>query len=241
MQVRSRTIAIQLEGSFVGSITAIEGIVVDKVGMYAYPLLRQSRRSSHQALRSFQNFLIVNVETERRTKTISVQTPYCLVNQSALALQFKVRRPHWCFPTPSHCCHPTVAFQRYPCIQVQVQTGQGQENARGRKAVGGQQLNPVLQLPMKGDSSRGSRPLLETGQKCFLPLTALAEYAETISLYIAAGERQDDRQRFQADCVELQSHSLTKQQGVYKCSTADGEHHLCLHVQHRPTQVCINL
>ena len=80
-----------LEGSDIGTIKLIEHIVIDKVGVYAYPLEDASRRLTSEGKVSFCNAVIVDVRPERRTKQISVQTPYKLVNNSALPLIFKVR------------------------------------------------------------------------------------------------------------------------------------------------------
>lgn len=93
--------SIQLEGNFVGSITAIEHVVVDKVGLYAYSLHSNKRKSTTNS-KGFQNALIVNIQTQRRTKVISVQTPYRLVNKSRMPLQFKV-----CSSCPIACLHLT--------------------------------------------------------------------------------------------------------------------------------------
>ena len=88
MQVKSRTIAMQLDGTFLGSIRPIDKVVIDKVGLYAYPL-------HDEAESSFFNALVVDVQARRRTKLITVRTPYKLMNQSALPLQFKVRHHMW--------------------------------------------------------------------------------------------------------------------------------------------------
>lgn len=88
-QVASRTIAVQLESSFVGSIRAIEHVVVDKVGVYAYPLQSHGHQLAHTE-RSFQCALIASVHLEHRTKVVSLQTPYRISNKCALPLQVKV-------------------------------------------------------------------------------------------------------------------------------------------------------
>jgi hypothetical protein len=107
--------------------------------------------------------------------------------------------------------------------------------------VGSQHLNPVFQLPMKGERDSAGRPQLGTGMECFLPLTALAEYAQNIRIFAAAGDDLSDSHRFHSDCIELQSHSIGRQQGVYKCSTASGGHFLCLRVMSQPVQVRAHL
>jgi hypothetical protein len=84
--------SIQLEGNFLGSIKAIDHVVVDKIGMYAYPLRSSSDRRSSVAANpgGFQNTVIVSIQARRRTKTITVHTPYSLENRSSYPLQFKV-------------------------------------------------------------------------------------------------------------------------------------------------------
>jgi hypothetical protein len=121
-------------------------------------------------------------------------------------------------------------------LQVQVQS-RALQNSKGRKMMGGQHLNPVFQLPMKGECNKAGLPQLDTGMECFLPLTALAEGAQNICIFVAAGSGLAGSQRFQADCIELQSHSIKKQQGVYKCSATHGEHYLCLKVESHFAQV----
>lgn len=90
MQVASRTVAVQLESSFIGSIRAIEHVVVDKVGVYAYPLQTCGNLLPHTD-QSFQSALIVSVHLEHRTKVIGLQTPYRVLNKCDLPLQMKVR------------------------------------------------------------------------------------------------------------------------------------------------------
>lgn len=95
MQIKSRTMSIQLEGSTLGSVPPVERVIVDKVGMYAYPLQFSTLRRSQAPATSkpgFHNAAIVSVSSRRRTKLISVQTPYRLLNHTPLPLQFKVRR-----------------------------------------------------------------------------------------------------------------------------------------------------
>jgi hypothetical protein len=84
--------SIQLEGNFLGSIKAIDHVVVDKIGIYAYPLHSSSLRRSGMSANAgnFQNAVIVNIQAKRRTKAITVHTPYCLENRSSYPLQFKV-------------------------------------------------------------------------------------------------------------------------------------------------------
>lgn len=71
-------------------IRAIEDIVVDKVGIYAYPLKTQ-RHQMTQSDRYFHDALITSVHLEHRTKVVSLQTPYRLLNECALPLQMKVQ------------------------------------------------------------------------------------------------------------------------------------------------------
>ena len=126
-------------------------------------------------------------------------------------------------------------------IQVQVQP-QAAAHARGRKLLGSQHLSPVFQLPMKGERTSDGKAQLNPGSECFLPLTALAEYAESIRIFVAADADVNDTRKFQADCIELQSHDIRKQQGIYKCSSGDGPHgkqsrYLCLHITRQTVQV----
>jgi hypothetical protein len=103
MQVKSRTMSVQLEGRSLGSIPPINHMVVDKVGLYAYPLQDNTWHGGHASdapQASFHNAVIVGVQSRRRTKVISVQTPYRLLNCSPLPLQFKVR------PRSLHARHP---------------------------------------------------------------------------------------------------------------------------------------
>jgi hypothetical protein len=88
-QALSRTVSIQLESSFIGSIKAIQQVVVDKVGLYAYALQTHGRQQVY-AWSTFQNALVVSVHLEHRTKIVHVHTPYRLVNKCPLLLRFKV-------------------------------------------------------------------------------------------------------------------------------------------------------
>jgi hypothetical protein len=82
-------VSIQLENSFIGSIRSIAQVVVDKVGLYAYPLQMHGRQQ-HRAWNAFQNALLVSVHLEHRTKIVHIHTPYKLVNRCPLLLSFKV-------------------------------------------------------------------------------------------------------------------------------------------------------
>lgn len=90
VQVLSRVISVQLESSFIGSIRPIEEVVVDKVGLYAYPMQTHGRQQLY-SWSTFQNALVVSVHLEHRTKIVHVHTPYKLVNKCPLLLRFKVR------------------------------------------------------------------------------------------------------------------------------------------------------
>lgn len=89
VQVTSRTVTIQLESSFIGSIKAIKHVVVDKVGVYTYPLQTHGQQVS-QTRQPFQYAVVVSVHLDHRTKVVSIQTPYRLLNKCALPLQVKV-------------------------------------------------------------------------------------------------------------------------------------------------------
>lgn len=90
VQVLSRVVSLQLESSFIGSIRSIDQVVVDKVGLYAYPLRTHGRQQLY-SWSTFQNALVVSVRLEHRTKIVHVHTPYRLVNKCPLLLRFKVR------------------------------------------------------------------------------------------------------------------------------------------------------
>lgn len=90
LQVLSRVISVQLESSFIGSIRAIGQVVVDKVGLYAYPLQAHNVRQQVYSWSTFQNALVVSVHLEHRRKIVHVHTPYRLVNMCPLLLRFKV-------------------------------------------------------------------------------------------------------------------------------------------------------
>ena len=83
-------VSLQPESSFIGSIRAVDQVVVDKVGLYAYPLRTHGRQQLY-SWSTFQNALVVSVHLEHRTKIVHVHTPYRLVNKCPLLLRFKVR------------------------------------------------------------------------------------------------------------------------------------------------------
>jgi hypothetical protein len=85
--------SLQLDVGFMVSIKPIEDVIVDKVGLYAYTLQGNSRAHALDSRAGFYNAVIVDVRSIRRTKRISIQTPYRLVNQCHLPLQFKVQSP----------------------------------------------------------------------------------------------------------------------------------------------------
>eukprot|EP00892_Ulva_mutabilis_P007518 jgi/Ulvmu1/5138/UM021_0155.1 len=127
--VAARTVAVQLDSSFIGTIKAIEHVVVDRVGHYAYPLHTHSQPVS-QSNKTFQYALIVSVHLEHRTKVVSMQTPYRLSNKCGLALRMKLQ-------TKSH------------------QFRTGVEAAISPQLV----LNPVMQLPRNYSGKDGCAAL----------------------------------------------------------------------------------
>lgn len=123
-------------------------------------------------------------------------------------------------------------------LQVQVQVPRLAHSSKGRKVAGGQDLSPVFQLPMKSEPDSTGKPQLERGAHCFLPLMALAENAQSIRIFVGAGDQLGDGHRFIADCIELQCNSIRSQQGIYKCSGAADCHYVCVKAASEAVQVC---
>ena len=119
---------------------------------------------------------------------------------------------------------------------------QDTHGSRTRKLAGSQRLSPVYQLPLRGERDSSGKPgKLEQGEDCFLPLTMLAEYAQHVSIFVAAGEDQSESQRFSADSIELSSANLGRHQGIHECSIAQGRHFLCLNITKDKAQVCCHM
>ena len=98
-------------------------------------------------------------------------------------------------------------------------------------------LNPVIQLPVRS-KNLAAPSCLAQDEGCFLPVTALAEQPQIIKMYFSAGLDNDDMDHAQSDCIELHNQDLSKQQGLFKCTTEDATYFVCLKVTCQPVQVC---
>jgi hypothetical protein len=56
-------------------------------------------------------------------------------------------------------------------------------------------------------------------------------------MYFSASVDNEKMDHAQSDCIELQSKDLSQQQGLYKCTTHDATHFVCLKVTSQPVQV----
>lgn len=97
-------------------------------------------------------------------------------------------------------------------------------------------LNPVIQLPVRS-RSQTTPSCLARDEGCFLPVTALAEQPQIIKMYFSASTDNKDMDHAQSDCIELHSEDISKQQGLYKCTTDDATHFVCLKINCQPVQV----
>lgn len=83
--------SVQLEGHVLGALAPIDRVIVDKIGLYAYPLQRSRRVEARTRRAAFEQALVARVQTQRRTKVVTLHSLYCLENRSDQPLQFKVR------------------------------------------------------------------------------------------------------------------------------------------------------
>jgi hypothetical protein len=77
---------------------------------------------------------------------------------------------------------------------------------------------------------------LERDDVCYLPLSALVETSQCMSIYVIEGKNDIDNTNAHADSITLNPHDIKKQQGIYKCSST--EHcFVSLKVRNEPVQV----
>jgi hypothetical protein len=58
-----------------------------------------------------------------------------------------------------------------------------------------------------------------------------------IKMYFSASLDNEAMDHAQSDCIELHSQDITKQQGLYKCTTEDATYFVCLKITCQPVQV----
>lgn len=119
---------------------------------------------------------------------------------------------------------------------MQVQLHARCSSRGGHEALGGQNLSPVFQLPLKAERNASGSLSLERGKQCYIPLTALAEHAQSLRIFVAADVGSDGGTAFTADCIDMHQGSLARAQGIYQCSSADENHFLAMKLVAAPMQ-----
>lgn len=79
-------------------------------------------------------------------------------------------------------------------------------------------------------------PQLDPGKHCFLPLTALAEDAQSIRLFVRVASGSESARNY-ADCIELHGQGLKREEGAYRCSSPHGDFYLSLRMEQQLVQV----
>jgi hypothetical protein len=79
-------------------------------------------------------------------------------------------------------------------------------------------------------------PKLDPGKRCFLPLTALAEDAQSIRLFVRVVSDSESARNY-ADCIELQGQGFKREEGAYRCSSPNGDLYLSLKMERKLVQV----
>ena len=238
--------SIQLDGHVLGALDPIRQVIVDKIGLYAYPLQRSRRVSAHTRSAAFEQVLMVHVHTQRRTKLVMLHSAYCLENRSDQPLQFRVR----CTSSNMRVSLVKVATVHELVVQcklmpansacaaiVQVQAISAvaaAAAATGRNASV-HALRPTFQLPLNAEGTHGGRRQLDPQQRCFVPLTALTEDLQQLRLAIATGTCGD--LGTVDDYIELQGSALQQAQGVHRCNGTGPDMFVSLKVQQKLVQV----